>query len=177
MLQWGNKLFNISTETTCKVLSTVAESLRGEQQCIPPKWMYDGSYRSPHAACLCRLYSIKPALDWAKTLPPSASVLATEEIMSQRGLTTDDVRAIVDKYSEISPRLEYALVKIKRDPAYRDMKLCTVYAKMVEKYGCSGEALLQFIGVTIPVTLWVRIPCRALDQGGVKYGDDVSTST
>lgn len=142
------------TETTSGiVLSTIAGLLSTSDTAIPLAWLSNGYYRTPHAEVLFRCYRNEPGTDWSTVITPDVSVLAMEVLKERNVHTLGAVRDAIQKYREVSPRVEYMLTKLACAGKYADLKLYEIYDDLCKTYNISGEELLKHIDSAMPVTL------------------------
>lgn len=111
-----------------------------EQYRISLDWLKDSNWRSYHTHTLVYLYMFKPGVDWAKDyIHPWTCSFATSEIISGIHDETLDVKAIVEKWNNVSPLLEYALERL------FDAKYATVsykqYDDLRDQHECDGDEL------------------------------------
>lgn len=125
----------------CYELKSSCDDIR-----IPLNWLKDTYWRPYDAKNILYLYSSRPGLNWGVDIIQSwMTSYIIDDIKRDNCVTKHECAAVIDKWKNVSPILEYALDGYFERNDIPKNKRCIEYIMLIDKYDCDGDDLAQHL--------------------------------
>lgn len=112
---------------------------------VPLQWLKDYHWRPYMAKYVWYLYRDAPGREWGEIVQPWMPKLALDEISESKKSESLDCNAIIEKWKNVSPKLEHALESYFEHEGLSAEKMYEEYDYYRRQYCCDGDALAEQI--------------------------------